>query len=151
MNKETSALDAKYEAQKLAFAPIYFQCMVALRKLGILEYIFKKRKGANINDIVNDLNISDYGVSVLLEAAEISDVVEYLDKDTVKLTKIGFFVINDEMTNVNFNFVDDVCYDGAKALTDSIANTKPEGLKVFGDWSTVYEGLSQLPEQVKKS
>lgn len=151
MNNTTTAIDAKYEAQKLAFAPIYFQCMVALRKLGILEYIYKNRKGVNINEIVKDLKISDYGVRVLLEAAEISDVVEYLDKDTVKLTKIGFFVLKDEMTNVNFNFVDDVCYDGAKSLTESIKNEKPEGLKVFGDWSTVYEGLAHLPEQIKKS
>ncbi|MDR0872972.1 MAG: class I SAM-dependent methyltransferase, partial [Prevotellaceae bacterium] len=28
---------------------------------------------------------------------------------------------------------------------------KPEGLKVFGKWATIYEGLSQLPEQVQKS
>ena len=27
----------------------------------------------------------------------------------------------------------------------------PEGLKVFGGWPTIYEGLSQLPEQVQKS
>lgn len=31
------------------------------------------------------------------------------------------------------------------------ANGKPEGLKHFGDWPTVYEGLSSLPPQVQKS
>ena len=151
MNETIRAVDAKFEAQKLAFAPIYFQCIVALRDLGILAYIYKNRNGVNIANIVSDIKISDYGVRVLLEAAQISDVVEYLDKDTVKLTKIGFFVLNDEMTKVNINFVNDVCYDGAKALTESIKTGRPEGLKVFGNWNTVYEGLSQLPEKIKKS
>ena len=79
------------------------------------------------------------------------NVVDYIDKETVKLSKIGFYVLNDEMTKVNINFVNDVCYDGVKSLTDSVINEKPEGLKVFGNWKTVYEGLSQLPEKVKKS
>jgi hypothetical protein len=151
MEETIKAVDAKYEAQKLAFGPIYFQCIVALRDLGILEYIHKNRKGAKIQDITSDLGLTDYGVRVLLEAAKIADVVEYLDNDTVKLSKIGFYILKDELTKVNINFVNDVCYDGAKSLTESIKNGKPEGLKVFGKWDTVYEGLSQLPDYVKKS
>ena len=34
---------------------------------------------------------------------------------------------------------------------EAILNGKPEGLKVFGSWPTIYEGLSQLPPQVQKS
>lgn len=151
MNQTIRAIDAKYEAQKIAFSPIYFQCIVSLRDLGILEYIYKNKKGVKISQIVDDLKLSDYGVRVLLEASQISNVVDYIDKETVKLSKIGFYVLNDEMTKVNINFVNDVCYDGVKLLTDSIINEKPEGLKVFGNWKTVYEGLSQLPEKVKKS
>ena len=30
-------------------------------------------------------------------------------------------------------------------------NGKPEGLKHFGNWPTIYEGLTQLPEQAQKS
>ena len=151
MKQTIKALDAKFEAQKIAFSPIYFQCVVALRDLGILEYIYKNREGAEIKKISKDLNLSDYGVRVLLEAAEVIDVVKFVDEFTVKLTKIGFFVLNDEMTRININYVNDVCYEGAKALTSSIKNGKPEGLKVFGNWATVYEGLSQLPEKIKKS
>lgn len=151
MNETISAIDAKYEAQKLAFAPIYFQCVVALRDLGILEYISRNRKGVNIKDVCSELNLTDYGVRVLLEAAKISDIVEYIDEDNVKLSKIGYFILKDELTRVNINFVNDVCYDGAKSLTESIRNGKPEGLKVFGEWKTVYEGLAHLPEKVKTS
>ena len=148
---EPKAIDAKYEAQKLAFAPIYFQCMVALRDLGILAYIHKRRGGTAIRDICETLKLSEYGVRTLLEAGKMADVVTYLDADTVKITKIGFFVLNDELTRVNINFVKDVCYEGAHFLTESIQTGKPEGLKVFGGWKTVYEGLSQLPEKVKTS
>lgn len=151
MNETISAIDAKFEAQKLAFAPIYFQCVVALRDLGILEYISRNRKGVNIKDICSELDLTDYGVRVLLEAAKISDIVDYIDEDNVKLSKIGYFILKDELTRVNINFVNDVCYDGAKSLTDSIRNGKPEGLKVFGEWNTVYEGLAHLPEKVKTS
>ncbi len=151
MTNSLSAVEAKYEAQKLAFAPIYFQCMVALRKLGILKYISSKRNGTNIYAISKDLNLTEYGVRVLLEAADVSGVVEYLDTDTVKLTKVGYFILKDRLTDVNINYVDDVCYDGVKSLTESIKSGKPEGLKVFGNWKTVYEGLADLPDQVKKS
>ncbi len=36
-------------------------------------------------------------------------------------------------------------------LEDSIKKEKPEGLKVFGNWPTIYHGLSELPDQVKKN
>jgi ubiquinone/menaquinone biosynthesis C-methylase UbiE len=49
------------------------------------------------------------------------------------------------------NFINDVCYRGLFFLNESIEEQKPVGLKVFGQWYTVYEGLSSLPENVKKS
>lgn len=151
MKKELTALEAKREAQKIAFAPIYFQAVVALRELGILNLIGKNKKGIKISEIAQQLNLSHYGVGVLLEAAANAEAVEYLDDETVVLTKMGYFVNVDKMTEVNINFVNDVCYNGAKFTTESIHNGKPEGLKTLGNWKTIYEGLSQLPEKVKKS
>jgi hypothetical protein len=55
------------------------------------------------------------------------------------------------MTRINVNFMNDVCYMGAKSMTESILKGKPEGLKELGDWPTIYEGLSILPEPAKKS
>jgi len=49
------------------------------------------------------------------------------------------------------NFMNDVCYQGLFYLQDSLKTGKPAGLKVFGDWDTIYQGLSSLPEQVQKS
>jgi len=43
------------------------------------------------------------------------------------------------------------CYKGLFALDKSIENGKPEGLKVFGEWDTIYEGLSfPYPAQVQR-
>ena len=152
MNQDITAVDAKFEAQKLAWGPIYFQAIISLRDLGILGYIHKNRKkGAIISEICKELNISDYGVRVLLEAAEVVKAVEYLDDNTVKLTKTGFYLLNDELTRVNLNYVNDVCYEGAKSLTDCITTGKAEGLKTFGDWDTIYEALASLPPKVKTS
>ena len=151
MAQEISTLQAKFEAQKLAFGPIYFQAVIALKELGIIDHIARYRKGISISKIAEDLSISKYGIEVLLEAAQSAGIVEYLEDGRILLTKIGFIIKSDEMTRVNINFVQDVCYDGAKSLVDCIKNGKPEGLKVFGEWKTVYEGLAHLPEKVKKS
>ena len=49
------------------------------------------------------------------------------------------------------DFVQDICYKGMFSLDKSIENGKPEGLKELGPWKTVYEGLSQLPQDIQKS
>ncbi|MDH5475868.1 MAG: methyltransferase [Cyclobacteriaceae bacterium] len=149
--KKQSILEAKYEAQKLAFAPYYFQVVVTLRKTGILTFIHSKKKGVSIQEIVDKFKITEYGVRTLLEAAESAGIVDYIDENNVVITKVGYLVNFDQMTGVNINFMNDVCYDGAKHLTQSIQNDKPEGLKELGNWDTIYEGLSQLPDQIKKS
>lgn len=150
MKKELSAIEAKYEAQKIAFGPMYFQSVVALRDLGILQYISENRKGVSVNNIIEHVNVSEYGVTLLLEAAEVLGVVE-IEGDIVRISKIGFFLLKDEMTRVNMNFMKDVCYLGARHMTESIVNGKPEGLKELGNWPTIYEGLSILPEPAKTS
>ncbi len=151
MGKEMSIIEAKYEAQKLAFGPFYFQVVVSLKDLGILQLLAKKRKGIKLSDIAQEVSVSEYGVGVLLEAAECVDIVEYIDKESVKLTKVGHLLNSDTMTNVNLNFMKYVCYDGIKHLTDCIKTGKPEGLKEIGDWDTIYEGLSHFPEKVRDS
>ncbi len=149
--KKMHAIEALHEAQKLAFSPLFFQAVLTIRNLGILDYIFDKDGQATVEDIVRDLELSDYGVRLLVEAAESAGALSVNDAGLIDVTKTGFFILKDRMTQVNFNFVQDVCYEGAKVLEDCVKNGKPEGLKVFGNWPTVYEGLSQLPEQVKKS
>jgi len=146
-----SALQAKFDAQKIAFAPIMFQAARALRNLGILDYLLKtKRKGADIDTIADALKISTYGTKVLLEAGLSLEMVMIQD-EKFYITKTGYFILSDELTRVNMDFTQDVNYEGMSYLEDSIVTGKPEGLKVFGNWKTVYEALAELPKKVRKS
>ena len=146
-----TALQAKFDAQKIAFGPIMFQAARSLQRMGILEIIKNQRnKGILIADIAQRLKLPVYGVKVLLEAGLSMELVR-VENDLFYLTKTGFFVLSDPLTQVNMNFVHDVNYEGFFSLEESIKNGKPEGLKTFGNWDTVYEALSQLPAQVQKS
>jgi len=149
-NDDMNALDAKFEAQKIAFGPIMFQAAISLRNLGILDYLKKHRKGQSIQAISEALNLSVYGVKVLLEAGLSLSMVK-LEDDLFFLTKVGWFVCVDELTRVNMNFVQDVNYLGIQSLEDSIKEQRPTGLDVFGQWDTFYEALSELPERVRTS
>lgn len=152
-NKSTKAINALEEAQRIAFAPFVFQTTVSLRKLGILDLIFKNRKngGISIEDISKETSVSIYGIGVLLEIAESSNIVIKNDLGNYEITKTGYFLNSHETVNVNINFTNDVCYKGLFHLNDSIKNGKAEGLKELGDWNTIYEGLSKLPSEIKKS
>jgi len=145
-----TALQAKFDAQKIAFAPIMFQAALSLRNLGILELIKNTRKGITIEDIAKQLSLSEYGVKVLLEAGLSLELVLVQD-DLYKITKTGWYILCDELTKVNMDFTQDVNYKGIFTLEDSIKEGKPTGLKEFGEWPTVYEGLAHLPEKAKES
>lgn len=146
-----SALQAKFDAQKIAFGPIVFQATIAMRDLGILEMLYNsKESGITAQAITDKLGISLYGVKTLLEMGLSSEIVRLVD-DHYFITKTGFFLLKDELTRVNINFVNDVCYKGMFDLKTAITDQKPTGLKVFGDWNTIYEGLSSLPADVQTS
>ena len=150
------AIDAKFEAQKIAFAPLAFQAVRSLLELGLLKAVSDSgEKGLSLGDAAKKTGISLYGVKVLLEFALNMNLVKILAEEGEArfiLGKIGWFLLEDEMTRVNFNFVNDVCYKGAFELPRSVQAGKPLGLEVFGhEGKTIYEVLSVLPEQVKKS
>lgn len=151
MSKEITALEAKHEAHKIVFGPLYFQAVVAMKRLGILEAITKHRGGITAEELSKLTGVSLYGVQVLTEAAVIIDVIDQVANGKFKITKTGFFLLKDEMTDVNLNFMKDVCYQGADFMTESIQSGKPEGLKVLGNWPTLYEGLATFPEPARTS
>jgi hypothetical protein len=157
------AVDAKFEAQKISFSPLTFQAVRALLELEILKNISQSGdEGLTLKELAEKAGISFYGAGVLIEIALGMNIIKLRAGRTVDggtgegdrflLGKIGWFLLEDDMTRVNFNFVNDVCFKGAFELTESIRTGKPLGLKVFGSqWKTIYEALSSLPEQVRKS
>lgn len=151
LRKDIPAVEAKFEAQKLSFAPVAFQCARVLRECGILESVGSAgADGIGVSDISEETGISEYGVRVLLDMAASLYLVDYVG-DKFTLMKTGHFVLHDQMTRVNMDFIHDVCYQGLFHLEEAIREEKPAGLKELGKWKTIYEGLSELPEQVRKS
>jgi ubiquinone/menaquinone biosynthesis C-methylase UbiE len=140
------------EAHRIAFAPIMFQAARLCRDLGILSAVERAgREGLTSDDIAGKTSISIYGVRVLTEAAISLGLLRLNDAERFVLSRVGRVFLNDEMVRVNTDFTQDVCYEGLFHLEEAIREGKPAGLKVFGDWATIYEGLSQLPENVQKS
>jgi ubiquinone/menaquinone biosynthesis C-methylase UbiE len=146
-----TAFEAKVAAQWIAFGPVIFQVARVLKNTGILKLIEdESSRGITIEEIVEKTKVSLYGVRVLLESGLSMGLVVVNDKKYT-LAKTGYFILHDALTKTNMDFVHDVNYQGLFYLEESIRTGKPAGLKVFGDWDTIYEGLSQLPEHVQKS
>ncbi|HEX7753871.1 MAG TPA: methyltransferase [Niabella sp.] len=147
-----SAQEAKHMAQIIAHGPIVFQVARVLRDKGILTAVEAARnEGITLEAICATVNLSTYAVRVLLEAGLGMHLVKYTEEERFALTKTGYFILHDPLTNVNMNFVQDVCYKGMFHLDEAIETGKPAGLRELGNWSTVYEGLSQLPAAIQKS
>jgi len=145
-----TALEAITEAQRIAFAPMLFQTAISLRDTGILAYLDRQPAGALLSDIVAQCPLDEYGVSVLLDMG-LSGRILYQHDQHFFLSKIGHFLLHDPMTQVNMNFTQDVCYQGLFHLKTALHEGKPAGLKVFGEWPTIYPALSQLPEPARSS
>jgi hypothetical protein len=150
------AVDAKFEAQKIAFAPLTFQAVRALLELGILQNISDAGDaGLSREEAAEQAGVSVYGAGVLVEIALGMNVLKLRPGDGEErfvLGKTGWFLLEDDMTRVNFNFVNDICYQGAYDLAESVRTGKPQGLAVFGEsWNTIYEALSSLPDRAKNS
>lgn len=151
-NKETkTALEAKEAALRLAFAPIAFQATRALRDMGILTAVSNSRSaGITIEEIMEQTGMSRYAVRVLLEAGLGMELIIVNDK-RYTLTKTGYFILHDRLTQINMDFSQDICYKGMNHLQESLREGKPAGLRELGPWDTIYPGLSLLPPEVGKS
>jgi ubiquinone/menaquinone biosynthesis C-methylase UbiE len=147
-----TAREAQHKAEFIAFGPIVFQVARLMIKFGILDRLNNSSEGMTREEIAHEAHLSDYAAQVLTEASLTIGII-LVDTDTARFTlsKTGWFLLNDAMTRVNLDFNHDVNYEGWFHLEEALTKGKPAGLSHFGTWNTVYEGLSQLPEQVQKS
>ncbi len=147
-----SALEAQRMAEFIAWGPVLFQVSRLMLKWGIFEMISQSGAGMTITEVAEKAGISEYAAKVLMEASLCSGtLLADAENDRFTLSKTGWFLLNDRRTRININFNHDVNYEGLFRLEESLKEGKPAGLRHFGDWPTVYEGLSQLPEQVQES
>ena len=146
-----SAIDAVAAAQQLAFAPLAFHAASVMRDRGVLAALSEAAPhGLGCDEVAEATGLSPYAVRVLLEAGLGMRVV-WRREDRFHLGKVGHFLLNDEMTRVNFDFSRDVCYGAAARLDEALASGRPSGLASLGPWATLYEGLSALPEPARRS
>jgi len=146
-----TALQAVTAAQQLAFAPLAFQATSVMRDRGVLAALADAvPDGLPIAAVVEKTGLSTYAVRVLLEAGLGLHIVWRRD-ERFHLGKLGRFLLEDEMTRVNFDFTRDVCYQAAAHLDEALREGKPAGLKTLGPWTTLYEGLSVMPEPSRQS
>lgn len=146
-----TALQAKEQAQKLAFAPIAFQAARSLDELGILGVLDNAADGLDAAAIATQCGVSEYGVAVLLDMGLSAQIVTQDSQRHYHLARLGHFLLHDDMTRANMDFTADVCYAGMAHLSEAVRTGKPAGLRELGDWSTIYEGLSRLPEKALAS
>jgi hypothetical protein len=147
--KFSSPEESRLWAQFIAFAPFVFQAAKSLRNFGILDAV-KRPGGATVATLREVSGLSAYSLGVLLDAG-ISCALLFQEEDRYVIAPAGDHIASDELTNVNMNFTGDVCYHGLSALEESLRQERPEGLRAFGEWKTIYEGLTQLPAPALKS
>lgn len=150
--EQQSARDAQRLAEFIAFSPMVFQVSRVMVEKGVLDALRDSDGGLTIDQIAGQCGLSVYAAKILLEASlSIGTVIVDPETEKFSITKAGWFLLTDKRTRVNMAFNHDVNYEGLFLLDKALEEGKPAGLRHFGDWPTVYEGLSQLPEQVQKS
>jgi SAM-dependent methyltransferase len=138
-------------AHRIAFAPLTFQAARIARDRGLLQALESAgENGLDPGEAAAGAGVSLYSARVLLEACYSLDLV-HLREGRYSLSHAGFLLLHDETVRVNMDFTHDVCYQGAFDLEASLAEARPAGLKAFGAWPTIYEGLTQLPKKALHS
>ena len=146
-----TAFAARFEAQKIAFGPVVFQCVRYAWKRGMLQTLADAGgEGLSVAALAASGRWSEYALKVVLETCLSAGVV-YLHDGRYALDKAGFCVLTDSITQINIDFNHDVCYQGLYKLDESLDAEKPIGLQALGTWPTLYQGLSELAEPAKTS
>ena len=151
-SEQYNAQQAQEMAHLYSWGPVIFQVCRLMIRYGILEMLHDHRDGMTEAEIAQASGLSDYAAKCLLEASLTTHIV-LINPETNKYTlaKTGWFLLRDAMIRADIDFNHDVNYEGWFVLDKALEEGRPAGLKHFGDWPTIYEGLSSLPEQVQKS
>lgn len=147
-----NAQQAQEMAHLYSWGPVIFQVCRLMIKYGILDMLNEHKEGMTQAQIAEATGLSDYAVKCLLEASLTTHIVLIDPKtDAYTLSKTGWFLLRDAMIRADIDFNHDVNYEGWFMLDEALQKGYPTGLRHFGNWSTLYEGFSSLPEQVQKS
>lgn len=141
-------MEAQSMAQRIAFAPYSFYATVVMRDSGLLDAVSEGE--ADVPTLASRSDLSEYATSLLLDFGKHLGLVKE-SNGSFALGKVGYFILNDEMTDVHMDLTKDMMYDALPYLSESFDREEPSGLRTLGPWDTLYEGLSDLPEPAKTS
>jgi len=147
-----NAQQAQEMAHLYSWGPVIFQVCRLMIKYGILDMLNEHREGLTQDEIAKAAGLSTYAAKCLLEASLTTHIVTIdPETDKYKIAKTGWFLLRDAMIRADIDFNHDVNYEGWFVLDKALEEGRPAGLKHFGDWPTIYEGLSSLPPDVQRS
>ncbi len=147
-----SAREAQRLAELVAFGPMVFQAARLLRKWGLLALMRDSDDGMTTAEMARLSGHPPYAVGVLCEAGLTAGLLLINPQtERYRLSKAGWFLQTDVLTGVNMDFNHDVNYQGLYHLEQALDEERPAGLQVFGQWPTIYEGLSELPPAAQRS
>ncbi len=146
------AIDAKSLAQKIASGPMLFQTACILLERGVFKALDEAgAEGLSKQEVSKLSGIPYYGIDVLFDMALSGELI-YRKAEKFFLSKVGFFMLNDDMTRINLEFTKNCCYEAMQYLDEAVMTGTAAGLKVFNpEWKTIYPYLGALPEKAKKS
>ncbi len=158
-NSPLTATDARFAAQRIAFAPVVFQVVQVMRRTGLLRTLVAARDWMRQEDVERSNPLSSYAITVLLETAMSAGIVERDQEGTDpgpasvrwRATEVGRFIERDPLVRINMDFVNDVCYRSLTHLGEALAEGRPAGLRELGPWNTFYEGMAEMPEPARTS
>ena len=149
--EKMKAVEAQRLAHEISFGPVIFQVSRLMVKFGIFQMLLDTKEGLTLEEIGEKTGLSHYAVQSLLYASLTAGTV-LCKEDKYTTSKAGWFLLNDPLVQVDMGMTHDVIYQGLFHLEETLLSGKPVGLKeVFGDYPTIYEALSTLPSEVKKS
>lgn len=143
-------------AQRIAFAPLLFQAARTARDIGLLTAIEESgTEGRTALELTEVTPLSEYATRLVLDACESLELIE-LDSEERKTGRYriggaGRVFLHDERTRVSMNFTHDVCYRGAFHMDEALREERPAGLPTLGQWDTIYEGVPELPTEIRDS
>ena len=133
-------------------APFAFQGARAARELGLLAAVGAAgRDGADAVALAARTGLRETSVAVLLDACLAAELLAEPTPGRWRLTVVGEVWLRDPHVAMDAEFTHAVCWLGLADLTASLREGAPVGLRRFGPWATVYEGLASLPPEVKKA
>ena len=138
-------------AQRIAFAPLMFQAARCARDMGVLDVLHAAGEvGLTCEEVAERAAVSPYAARVLLDACTAMELV-LVDGERHRLSGAGVVTLTDPRTRVHTDFVHDVCYRGAFDLEASLREGRAAGLPALGPWPNIYEGVPELPANIRRS